>query len=433
MWLASPQPKSPAIVLPDGSRLTFLKVTHGTNHVYRLGNHWQDFLYPVLPVQLRAKFPPRLMAFESSNRDSVMVWFRRDGKPSLAVGETKVYLSVADEHGLESPLQLMAHTTRTTGSLTTATNATGTQFSGWELAGYPKRSRQFRVIVYHPADTKLSRVGEFRISNPARRKFPEWTAEALPATRQTNGLDVTLIKLETGLSGVMSGAGVGIPARVFSRATFQFNEGGVGTEGWAVTRILARSATGETRTGNDQTAQWSEGKYNADMWGGLWLEEPAWKLDVDLARTTSFPAEDLWSIKGVRVPQPGEMVEHRGETNLHSVKLEFLGVSGLKNFPATQVTPLYAVVHVRTQYPLDRLRVMLVEVRDDRGRTAWPRGLTNTIGTGAGGNTPKESLTGFRVEIPEGAKSLDITLAATPIRHVEFLAKPVLTQPALAE
>lgn len=220
-----------------------------------------------------------------------------------------------------------------------------------------------------------------------------------------------------------------MPARVFSRATFQLREIGRATEGWAVTRILARSATGETRTGNDQTAQWSEGKHTADMWGGLWLEEPAWKLDVDFARTAGFPAEDLWGIQGVRVPQPGEMVEHRGETNLHSVRLEFLGVSGLKNFPATQVTPLYAVVHVRTQYPLDRLRVMLVEVRDDRGRTAQPHGLTNTIGTGSGGNTPKESLTGFRVEIPEGAKSLDITLAATPIRHVEFLAKPVVFAP----
>ena len=111
----------------------------------------------------------------------------------------------------------------------------------------------------------------------------------------------------------------------------------------------------------------------------------------------------------------------------------FLGVSGLKNFAVTQVTPAYAVIHVRTQYPLDSLRVMLVEVRDDRGRIASPRGLTNTISTGGGGNTPKESLTGFRVEIPEGAKSLDITLAATPIRHVEFLAKPVLTQPPVAE
>ncbi len=433
VWLAKHLPKPHTIALPDGSQLTLVKVTRGTNHIYRYGRGWQDFLYPLLPLKLRVKLSARVMEWNSFNRDSVMVWFRRDGLPSSAAAATRLYLSAADEHGLESPLQLTAHTTRTAGATPPTTNTVATQISGWELAGFPKRSRQFNILAHCPTQTELSRVGGFRIPNPARRRFPVWTAEALPATRQTNGLAVTLIKLETGMSGVMSGPRLGIPARVFSRATLQFNENGVVTEGWAVTRILARSATGETRSGSDQPAQWWEGKHIADMWGGLWLEEPAWKLDVDFARTASFPAEDLWAINGVRVPQPGEMVEHRVETNLHAVKLELLGVSGLKNFPASQVTPSYAVVHVRTQYPLDRLRVLLVEARDNRGRTAQPRGLTNSISTGAGGNTPKESLTGFRVEIPEGAKSLHITLAATPIRHVEFLAKPVLTQPRLAE
>lgn len=431
VWLALPRPGPQTVVLPDGSRLTLLKVTRGTNHVCRFDNRWQDFLYPILPVKLRVKLSPRVMEWDSFNRDSVMVWFRRDGLPSSALAATRLYLSVADEHGLESPLQLMAHTTRMMGSTpaTTRTGTVATQIGGWELAGYPKRSSQFRVVVYRPTDTQLSRVGEFRVSNPVRRKFPVWTAEALPVTRQTNGLAVTLTKLETGMSGVMSGAGLRIPARVFSRATFQLGENGIATEGWAVTRIFARSATGETRSGNDQTAQWSEGQHAADMWGGLWLEEPAWKLDVDFARTASFPVEDLWGIQGVRVPEPGEMMEHRVETNLHAVKLEFMGVSGLKKLPTAQVTPAYAVVHVRTQYPLDGLRVLLVAVRDDRGRLAQPHGSTNSISTGAGGNTPKESLTGFRVEIPDGAKSLDITLAATPIRHVQFLAKPVMFGP----
>jgi hypothetical protein len=39
-------------------------------------------------------------------------------------------------------------------------------------------------------------------------------------------------------------------------------------------------------------------------------------------------------------------------------------------------------------------------------------------------------LHGFAIELPENAKSLDITVAATRVRRVEFLAKPVLTESA---
>jgi len=131
LWLKLHRRDAQAVVLPDGSRLTLLRATRGTNHVYRFGNRWQDFLYPILPVKLRMKFPPRIMAFDSFNRDSVMVWFRRDGgTPPSGVAVTPFYLSVADEHDLESPLQMMAHTTRTTGLATATTNAAATEFSG---------------------------------------------------------------------------------------------------------------------------------------------------------------------------------------------------------------------------------------------------------------------------------------------------------------
>jgi hypothetical protein len=426
VWLALRRPGPQTVVLPDGSRLTLFKATCGTNHLCRFGHRWQDVLYPILPPKLRWRLSPRVLEWSSFNRDSVMVWFRRDGLPAAGAEATRLYLSVADEHGLESPLQLMAHTTRTTGS-TTTTNAAGTQFSGWELADYPKRSRQFRVLVYRPADTRLSRVGEFLVPNPVRRNFPVWTAEPLPASRRTNELEVTLTRLETGMAGPPSGAApVGMAARTFSRASFKLRDNGLPTKNWSVSKIRLSSATGESRFGDRKGTCWWNDRQTADVWGGIWLEEPAWKLDVDFARTASFPVADLWGIQGVRVPEPGETVEHRVETNLHAVRLEFLGVGGLKKVPTAQGSPSYAVVRVRTQYPLDGLDVLLVEARDDRGRIAPPHGATNSISTGAGGNTPKESLTGFRVEIPDGAKSLDITLAATPVRHVQFLARPVM-------
>ena len=253
LWFARSRQAIQTVVLPDGSRFTLLKVTSGTNHTCRFDHRWQDFLYPVLPPNLRVRLSARVIEWNSLNRDSVMVWFRRDGLPSAGVEATRIYLSAADDHGLESPLQQMADTTRTRGSLKTATNTTGTQFSGWELMGFPKRSRHFNIVVRCPTSTELTRAGEFRIPNPARRRFPVWTAEALPATRKTNGLEVTLTKLETGMSGAMSGAGPKVPARVFSRAIFQFGEKATTTEAWAAS-----------------SSSWCAGKMSFASWKPTW-------------------------------------------------------------------------------------------------------------------------------------------------------------------
>ena len=82
VWLARSQPEPQAVVLPDGSRLSLLKVTHGTNHVCRFGHRWQDFLYPVLPPKLRVRLSARVVEWSSFNRDTVMVWLRRDDLPA---------------------------------------------------------------------------------------------------------------------------------------------------------------------------------------------------------------------------------------------------------------------------------------------------------------------------------------------------------------
>src|SRR6266508_88235 len=111
VWLARQPRKPQTIALPDGSKLTLLAVTSGTNNICRYGSGWKEFLYPLLPLKLRVKLlPARVMEWDSFNRDSVMVWFRRDRMPNSAVAATRLYLSVAGDRGLESPLQPTAHT-----------------------------------------------------------------------------------------------------------------------------------------------------------------------------------------------------------------------------------------------------------------------------------------------------------------------------------
>lgn len=427
------QPRSEAMTLPDGSQLTLLKITHGTNHVLRFGRRWQDLLYPVLPQKLRVKYRPHVMHFAGNDPDSVMVWFQREGVPSADGNWSRVCLATVDDRGLESPFILSPHVTRTlgtsrafTGSRVGGSGVASAQLSGWEVLDYPKRSGGFRLRIYGVGtDSSLVGAGAVRISKLSRREFSAWTPEPLPATRWANGLEVTLTRLDTGVVGLSLGADpAGMAPRVFSRAAFQLREKDSVTEDWSVNSIRLLSATGITRQGNNRSARWHDAQLTVDLQGGLWFEEPAWKVQADFARTANYPTGDLWGIWGVPVPQPGEMVEHRVVTNLHGEELEFLGVSGFKHSLGVPAGKAHASLQLRTPYPMDALNVVLVEVRDEEGRKAEARGATAEMVAGGRGITPKESRIGFQVEIPQGAKSLNITLAVTRLRRVEFLAKP---------
>jgi hypothetical protein len=307
------------------------------------------------------------------------------------------------------------------------------QISGWELKSFPRRAGQFTLRVYRQEISgKVNAVGEFAVHHRSPKPFPDWTPESLPAVRQTNELEIALEKLETGLTGKETGHGpAGEGAKSFSRAKFTLRENGAATEKWSVCGIAVVSAAGEIRTGGSYGSLWRHGEHQLHFEGGLWLEEPAWKIGVDFARTANFPANELWALKGVHVPPPGEVVNVRIVTNLHHAELEFLGVSGSNaNLPEDYagIRP-HANIHVRTPHPMDGLRVVLVEVQDDQGRKLETNGSTTRTSMGGRGNTPKEMLHGFAIQIPPDARSLDVTLAVTQVRHVEFFAKPVLFEP----
>lgn len=442
-WALVQRAKPQTILLPDGSQLTLVKVTHGTNHVCRYENRLQDWLQPILPQKLRTKYPPHEVTFTSGSSDTVVVWLRYEGEGRMGdpLRRRGLLFAVADENGLESGLFRTANVTRDL-PFQNKVHASGTpvsgpsftrptiQIGGWELREFPRRGRRFAIWVYQQEFTeKVLRIGAFTVRNPRPGNSLTWTAETLPATRRTNQLEISLTKLETGLTGQETGHGpAGEGAKSFSRATFKLKENGAPTENWSLCGISSSNAAGEFRPGGSYSSRWQRGEHKVDFEGGLWLEEPAWKINVDFARTGDFPSDELWSIKGVTVPLTGWLMENRIVTNIFNEELEFVGVSGPKTYLPEGYTSLqpHATILVRTAHPMHGVRIALVEVRDDQGRKLATKGSSARTSMGGRGNTPKEMLHGFAVEIPEDAKSLDITFAVTRVRSVEFLAKPVM-------
>ncbi len=419
--------------LPDGSEISLAKVTYGHKHQLRYDNRWQDFLYPLFPAKVQSKFGSRVAMHTSSTSNAIVIWFwsrKMPGAlPTMGASTLPNYqLATMDENGLESG---MLYGPNCNYSL----SKNGDTLSGWELEEFPRRSKQIGIRLYTGGSTgNYTLVAEFKIPNQTRVDQPDWPAEQLPATRKTNDLEISLLKLETGLTGRDVGIGtVGRDTKVFTRGEFTMREHGQATEDWSVNQIESTASSSEIHPkGNGVLSIWLNHTNVFSFTGALWPEEPAWKLKVKLSRTAHFPPQELWTIKGVLVPAPGQVSEVPSHTNIYGEEIEFLGVSSPNaQLPQdwTKMRP-DSNLHARTPFPLSNAHLTLVEVRDDQGRKLEAGGIAIRSSTGGRGATLRQTDYGFAVKIPDWAKTLDVTFAFSQSRSVEFLAKPVMAAPS---
>jgi hypothetical protein len=325
-------------------------------------------------------------------------------------------LTVFDEHGLETPLSPDARTL--------CINATDREITAWTVRNFPHRTRRIGLRIY-PGGSQTAPIGEFSFRNFTWQKYPVWKSGPLPATNCAEDLSVSLISLQSVPPLRYSGSGPPDDASR-TRACFKICHADTHSRDWSVTRIIATSAAGERLV--SRSGYWSEAEHIAEFPRPLWIDEPAWKLRVELTRTAHFSAGETWKVAGIPVIKGRQLTGGGAMTNIQMGDLEFLGLS-----PPSATLPLRLVAvdgcwtaHLRTPYPIDDLKFSLVEIRDQAGKVALLNGVKSTTSDGGRGITPREMLYGFGFDLPPGAQTLDFTFAITPIRSVEFLARATL-------
>ncbi|HTV75927.1 MAG TPA: hypothetical protein VMD57_02930, partial [Candidatus Baltobacteraceae bacterium] len=270
--------------------------------------------------------------------------------------------------------------------------------------------------------------GQFVISNPARGPFPKWTPEALPDTQSDGDLDVTLTRLNYGASFFNRGIGVrgNDPMNKAVFAVFHTEQNGVVVTNWQPVQIETSDATGNKIQNNS----WSNGRdENGDatmtyQWG-LWPDEPAWKLRVEMSRTSGFNDDELWSVSDVPV-QPGRWQDlwnyggrNNRDTNSAFAETTLNGVH-LEIFPAIQITDQnfgngqkQGGVRVTADPDLPEGFRLTIKATDQQGHELQSWGPN-----GGGGN--------YVVQFPDirNAKTLNFTIALHKSRFVEFTVKP---------
>jgi hypothetical protein len=424
-WLPARRHEAlPKFRLPDGSELALVKVTQGKKHEVRYGNRWQDYLSPVLPAAVQGRLGSKVASLTPANSNAIVLWLWRREIPFTKT-PVDYFLTVVDTNGCESAILYNSSCSYST--------SPDSDLRGWELKNYPRRGAGMGIRIYvKKTESQFVRVAGFNIPDRSPMKTPVWPPESLPVTKRTNELEITLLSLETGLTAERAGLSSKIAgAKSFSQAVFSVVEDGKPALNWALAGLKAGAPSGdEIEPGNSRISA-GPGRQEFSFTGPLWLDEPAWKLKVELARSADYPAEELWIIKGVPVPKFGGVTEVNAKTNIYGAEIEFAGLSGSNaRLPPDWVgTRLHATIHARSPLPMSDTHLKLVEVRDDQKRKITQLEMSSTSSYAGRGATLRETDYGFGVDLPADAKTLDITFAFTRSRFVEFLAKPVLAKP----
>jgi hypothetical protein len=401
-WLRRPQ----VLILNDGAKLTLLGVEYGIHHKF-----------PTVKTTATGRRMGGPTSFNTTN-DTLVVWILSEHKanqwPNYQVlAYDKAATACVGNWGGGYSRQIK----------------NGMYVMGVQLAAFPRRDRKIylRIMSYGQRGQQVAK-GQFVISNPARGPFPKWTPDLLPDTQSDGDLDVTLTRLNYGASFFNRGNGVSKndPMNKAVFVAFHTEQNGVVATNWQPVRIETSDATGNKIQNNS----WSNGRdENGDatmtyQWG-LWPDEPAWKLRVEMSRTSGFNDAELWSVSDVPV-QPGrwqDLWNYGGQNNRATdspfAETTLNGVH-LKIFPAMQITDQnfgngqkQGGVRVVADPDLPEGFRLTVKATDEEGHELQSWGPN-----GGGGN--------YIVQFPDirNAKTLNFTVALHKSRFVEFTVKP---------
>jgi hypothetical protein len=421
LLIRRPAPPAPTVTLPDGSRITLVAVTCGTNHVVGplLGR-----LAARLPVKIRdflVQQGGERFSFTSMQTPvwQMRIWYSVSALPGITAAPGQSYTThLAGTDGFVSGEE--AHMWAT-GS----PNSVG--FSAW-----PQRSCEIELRICKHAENIRGpeHVGSLRFQNPAFKPYPQWVPESLPVTKTVNGLDVTLDKFSTG-HGNNRSVGQDLKGRVGieysprlpdgpnnSAFEVRFRSPGNTNESWTVSKARLSDATGNSvaSTGSNQSLLGDRQVFSFSP--SLWPDESAWRLEVEAKRTKGFADSELVVFKGVPLPAIGQ-------TNSHLLRQSVGGIQITLDRVVRR-----APLKDRSSYGSDQLS------RVDIRHSPLPTGIHCdfvTVVTDTEVALQNESLTssdteaGYRTgNIPADARFVDVTLAVHRGQTVSFLVKPEL-------
>ena len=409
-WLRKPQ----IITFDSGDKLTLLAVDYGKKHT-------PPGTKPTTNTTARVR--GRAGGPFTTPTDTLVLWVKQEHDPQqYAYFQYYLY----DESGTAC-----AQAYGGGGGNNQASEVVNIQFPA-----FPRRHGKLIVRVQEQSNGGQEMSAQkFVIRNPARKSYPIWTAEPLPATKEDDDFSVTLTKLVSGVAmpyqreqdDADDAANKGV------QLTFHAQRGGNDVTNWEPVSVETTDATGNQMNGGVAKNEWLGNEDTAVYQYGLWPDEAAWKLRVEFSKQSGFDDSEIWTMKNIPLVAGRQMDfwnfynRRAAQTNAANKVFAETDLKGvhLKIFPATQFTDMNmgngqmsGGLHIQATPSLPSgMRLTFVSLTDDQGQDI------QNYNSGSSGNG-KSMTYGYQLQNIAGVTNINVTIALHQSHFIEFTAKP---------
>lgn len=406
------RPKRLTARLANGTELSVLAVTHGVSNNFFLPGGILEKLVYYCGSKKGVTFGPIKIGPASPIVD---YWAKQDGSPAfpnrmvvwighmgpsnappLPVPEAKwhsdIRATLANESGEEWEMRT------STASVRSRTSHGLNGISSWDFTSYPRRGKTLRLRIYaRDSSNQWDTLADFTLPNPTPGPYPTWKPADLPDTRKSIDLEVSLVKLVSGIKFLPYFR----EDRQFTTATFEVKENGRTTDVWVPDELEMSDATGNEPWFPALSIQATNHLTIYEIAGTSLSPSEVWRLRVRFAKEKDPDSKRTWSSPAVAVTNGGlETMDLT--TNLENIRVTF----------SCSKTQFDNTIHLRVHPQPRDSKLQRPEIIDDRGRTVRFQSSIFDDGFDA------------QLAIPDGAEWIKVTTGLAETREFEFVARP---------
>ena len=304
-WSSRPQ----VITFSDDSKLTLLGADYGKRHAV------PGHKLPPAPASSGAATGGAARRGGSRSfttpSDTLVVWVRAkyDYTPNQP-NQPTLGFQPNQYHNFQFYVYDKAGTACAYGSSRTMSgNQRGDDVLAVQFDAFPRREGKLFLRVQESYSGGQEMADEkFVVSNPAAKKsFEKWTPEPLPVTTKDDDVSVTLTKLVSGAAMPyqrnQDDADDAMNKGV--QVAYHVERTGKHVTNWQPVSVETTDATGN-RTAmnygpNGNQVQWNGDEGTFTYQYGLWPDEPAWKLRMEMTQTSDFSSDEQWTAQNIPV------------------------------------------------------------------------------------------------------------------------------------
>lgn len=392
-----------SFTLKDGSQITIVGVTHGTNHFWSERTVFEH-LKKFLPRSLRGNLSPELKF--DSERPQLVLWTHWTG---MMAASRLPQVAIEDEQGIWSSLNYLSEHSSSKGGLT--------KVSGIRLRTFPRHGTNFVLHFFeNSSNSQKKELAAIRMKTPQPLAVAAWKAEALPATKTDDDLSVTLNRVVANVDQNDSEKPVLSTEPWRARTLLELSvthQGAPGTN-WTVSQVACSDMGGNQDENTSMSTFTQNNMRSVTINSILWPGQSPWKLRIELSRNAAFAADEILELKSIPVilPTPGQRYV-RQEGRLQGFHVEVYDADYYLQNPPDGPSRGYEL-RFKTTPPLKDRRFTAVHVENERGQSYRTSGWSSS-----GNGEYSLSVVGTNA-----AKTLSATLAIHKSRYVDFIVKP---------